>query len=207
MKKVDKTMTKTNKLSDEQQAQLWKLCQEMKIVGVPTTGDYEDIRSNVFMRCISEANQSFLLKAKNFDRAARYVLKCAYANELKRLSAGQAAFENGMIPFSAFDVETPEGDVIAYEPADPKTTDREYYPSQEKDWQKGLIAIYNEVRAKVNKLPRGLRTMARALMTGITMIRLAKRMGVSRATIYNMRDKLAVVFASTWEKIRKFIRG
>ncbi len=207
-RKSEVTKMNNNKLNEKQVAQLWELCQEMKIVGVPTTGDYEDIRSNVFMRCLTEANQSFLLKSDNFERAAKRILKCSLFNELERLSSGQAAFENEMVPFSALDELDEAGEVVAaYEPADPKSTTREYYPCQETDWQNDLIAIYDEVRAKVDKLPRDLRKLALALMRGITMIRAAERMGVSRATIYNMRNKLKVVFASTWEKIRKFIRG
>ena len=199
-------MTKT-KLNEEQLAQLWKLCQEMKIVGVPTTGDYEDIRSNVFMRCLSEANQAFLLKADDFERAAKCVLRSALADELEHLASGQLAFENAMEPFSALDELDEAGEVVAsFEPADPKSTTREYYPSQETDWQSSLILVYDEVQEKVRKLPRDLRALSRALMRGVTLKQIAKRLSKGRTTLFRMRKKLKVVFTTVWEKLRK-IRG
>ncbi len=195
------------KLKKEQLIQLHGIAMKMKIMGIPKDGDYEDIRENIFRRCLTGANEAFLLKAGNdFKHAAKRVLRSSLMDELRGLMTNQQAFENACVPFSSLAVEDGKGEMVEFEPADPKSMTRGYYPAQEYDWQKETIAVYNAIRAKVCKLPRKQRILARGLMLGNSVARLSKKLGVSRSTVYTMINQLRAVFGHEWAQLHA-LRG
>lgn len=196
----------TKKLNEKQIIQLWELCKKVKMVGVPTKGNDEDIRMNVFERCLTVANQKFLLKAGTgdaFERAAKRVLRSSLADELKTLATKQRAFENDMISFSALELESKNGEMDVFEPVDPKSTAKNYSPIQATEWELEVEAFRKEVQLKLRELPSDLRKYAKGLMQGIPSVRLAARLGKGRTTLFRMRQELQIAFSALYQKWRK----
>lgn len=189
-------------LSEEQIFQIWEICNRMAIKGLPQTGDYEDIRQNVFIRALSTANVTFLLKNDvNFERAARQVLRSALKDEIKHLKSQQLAFENGMVQLSTLETSD-DGEATGFDSADPRTTNANYFPAWTSEWEVAVEALANRVREKAETLPRHLRRFARELADYIPLSLIALRMGKNRVTLHRWRKELQVIFAAEWEQYK-----